>query len=118
MFQKMFTAYYMNWDDAKDASVYSMGNGKYKVEIEDMRESLVVQTMWFSGDYASHTANQFAARTLGLMEEVAKLARYEAWCREYDAEVAKTLRSMLLEEGECRLQDRQRAQADDDGMRI
>src|SRR5579871_1634138 len=112
----MFIAYYMNWNDAKDASIYSLGNGSYRVEIEDMRESVVLQTTWFSGDYASHKANQFAAQTLGLMDEVAKLVRYETWCREYDAEVAKTLRSMLREEEECRLQARQRAQADDDGM--
>lgn len=96
----MLVTYYLNWNDRKDASVYSMGAGRYKVEVENMATSLVVQTKWFSGRYASHAANQFAARTLGLTDEVRKLAAYEAWCRNYDAEVKATLVQMSEAEGD------------------
>lgn len=90
----MLTTYLMNWNDHKDASVYTAGK-RYKVVIENMAESAVIQTKWFSGAYASHKANQFAARTLGLTGELAKLVAYEKSCREYNAEVTQTMREMV-----------------------
>lgn len=91
----MLTTYLMNWSDRKDASVYS--GKRYKVVIENMADSTTIQTKWFSGAYASHKANQFAARTLGLDGELAKLIAYEKSCREHNAEVTKTMREMVSE---------------------
>lgn len=90
----MLTTYLLNWNDRKDASVYS-GRKGYKVVIENMAEGTVIQTRRFYGAYASHKANQFAARTLGLNDELAKLVAYEKSSRERNAEVTKTMREMV-----------------------
>ena len=92
----MFTTYLLNWDDRKDASVFSMGNGRYKVVIASL-DGTTIQTKWFSRGYASHKANQFAARTLGLNDELAKLVAYEKSCREHNEQVTKTMREMVAE---------------------
>lgn len=89
----MLTNYLVNWNDRKDASVYSTGK-RYKVVIENMGET-VLQTKWFSGAYASNRANQFAARALGLNDELAKQIALEKSSREYNAEVTKTMREMV-----------------------
>jgi hypothetical protein len=92
----MLSNYLVNWNDRKDASVYT-GGKRYKVVIESMAEGKVVETKWFSGAYASHKANQFAARTLGLNDELAKLVACETSCREYNAEVTKSMREMVAQ---------------------
>lgn len=89
----MLTTYLVNWNDRKDASVYALKKG-YKVSIEHM-DGTVIQTKRFYGAYASYKANQFAARSLGLNDELAKQISLEKSSREHNAQVTKTLREMI-----------------------
>jgi hypothetical protein len=73
------TQYYLNHTMRKDASVYSTRT-RYRVEVYDMAKGEVAQKRTFKD---SHKANQFAARALGLSDELRKLMAYEAWCVEY-----------------------------------
>lgn len=85
-----FVAYYCAWSDGKDASVYVAKKG-YKVVVENMKTDTVIQTKEFKGRYADHAAKQFAAFTLGLMDEVRSLREYETSCREYAAKIIADL---------------------------
>lgn len=87
-------AYYVNFAARKDASVSYTGKAlktplgivqAVKVEIYDMASGLVVQERTFKGAYNYDAACQFAARELGLNDELRNLIAYERDRRAYNA---------------------------------